>query len=477
MQFPEGRYWWMVSNPDTFKSWCLRDMTKEEECTWSLYNDKGNRRGSVDAFRAIRKGDCILGYVCGSSHPHGVYSLLQCTHELTDKPFRGEDYGLHYRFKKIRDLEQFIPWEVFANEPSLKNARMVKMSNSGSLFGFTDKEQVALLKLLRMYRRRRYWTYASGSSGESFDADLQDGVIGLGQNDLGDLHKYGNSVAKIAVAIRRANYNIRDGSGSARYLLDFRDNMRPGDVVFVKSGRYRFVGVGIVTGGYHFYSRRKDGKHVREVKWIRHFDRESPCTFSRTTLTSLSDQTKIKALLSVADLSERDLAKYDESLERERKSTKAQQIPHAQTSASPQALAARLKRISRTEHLREIVQRAGQRELREVLLHKRGQCEVTGLSLESLLVASHIKDWKTCTRDERLDPENVLLLARNYDAAFDRKLISFGSDGKIVKSETVSWEDLAALGIKKSAKIAPPSGKRAKYLAWHRRRMVKKTTA
>ena len=123
------------------------------------------------------------------------------------------------------------------------------------------------------------------------------------------------------------------------------------------------------------------------------------------------------------------------------------------------------------------MQREGQRELREYLLHKRGRCAVTGLRVASLLVASHIKDWKECTRDEKLDQANVLLLARNYDAAFDRKLISFGSDGKIVKSETVSWEDLAALGIKKSAKIAPPSGKRAKYLAWHRRRMVKKTTA
>ncbi len=477
MQFPEGRYWWMVSNPDTFKTWCLRDITKKEVCTWSLYNDKGNRRGTVDAFRAIRKDDWILGYVCGSSHPHGVYSLLQCTHELTDKPFRGEDYGLHYRFKKIRDLDQYIPWEVFANEPGLKNARMVTMSNSGSLFGFTDKEQVALLKLLRGYRGRRYWTYASGNSGEDFDADLQDGVMGLGQNDLGDLHKYGNSVVKIAAAIRRASYNVRDGSGSARYLLDFRDNMRPGDVVFVKSGRYRFAGVGIVTGDYHFNSRRKDGQHVRKVKWIRHFDRKSPCTFSRTTLTSLSDQKKIKALLSAADLSEHDLAKYDRSLKRKHKPTMARQLTHAKAALSPQALAARLKRISRTEHLRELVQREGQRELREVLLSKRGQCEVTGLRLESLLVASHIKDWKKCTRDERLDLENVLLLARNYDAAFDRKLISFGPDGKIVKSETVSWEDLAALGIKKSARIARPRGKRAKYLEWHRAHMVKKTKA
>ena len=46
-----------------------------------------------------------------------------------------------------------------------------------------------------------------------------------------------------------------------------------------------------------------------------------------------------------------------------------------------------------------------------------------------------------------------------------------------VKSETVSWEDLAALGIKKSARITRPRGRRAKYLEWHRARMVKKAKA
>ena len=130
-----------------------------------------------------------------------------------------------------------------------------------------------------------------------------------------------------------------------------------------------------------------------------------------------------------------------------------------------------------SESARKTMQRVGQNELRSYLLGTRAECAVTGLRVQALLVASHIKDWSKCKKDERGDPENVLLLARTYDAAFDRKLISFGTDGKIVKSETISWEDLAALGIKKSARIARPSGKRAKYLAWHRARMVKATKA
>ena len=85
-QFPEGRYWWMVSNPDTFKKWCLLDMPVGEEGGWNQRSDNGRGgrlRGTVDAFREIRKGDWILGYMGGTTYPRGVYSLLKCTHGLT----------------------------------------------------------------------------------------------------------------------------------------------------------------------------------------------------------------------------------------------------------------------------------------------------------------------------------------------------------------------------------------------------------
>ena len=482
MQFPNGRYWWMTTNPDTYEDWSLFEMAKgksgEGACT--LKNRNGHYRGTPEAFRAIRKGDYILGYVGGHSHPRGVYSLLRCTRALSERPFNGEDYGAHICFEKVCDLEQYIPWDVFANSPALKDARMVKLNNSGCLFGFTDKEQVALLKLLRRPCVRRFWTYTPGSSARGdwdFDADLRDGVMGLRQNALGDLRQYGKSIKRLARDMRRSYKVEGDGSGNARYMIMFRDEMQRGDIVFVKHGKSHLAGVGIVAGDYRFAARRKESKQVRAVNWIRHFDamKKVPFEFPITTLTSFSDSEKIKSLLSLAKVTENDFVRHGRprptGVAGTRKTNK--HAAHATAEASPKELAARLAAITRTVKLRETVQRAGQQELRAYMLSKRGKCAVTGLKVQPLLVVSHIKDWTECTRDERLDPHNVLLLSANYDAVFDQKWISFDASGRIVKSDTITWQQLAALGIKRNAKVPRPNQFQAKYLSWHRARLCR----
>lgn len=51
-----------------------------------------------------------------------------------------------------------------------------------------------------------------------------------------------------------------------------------------------------------------------------------------------------------------------------------------------------------------------------------GRCGVTGIDQPELLRTSHIKPWAVCaTDDERMAPINGLLLAANWDAAFDSR--------------------------------------------------------
>ena len=326
---------------------------------------------------------------------------------------------------------------------------------------------------------RKYWTYSPGSNARkswNFSKDIEDGVMGIGQDRLGDLYRYGMNLRKLARDMCKHYKCEGDGSGNARYMLQFRDEVQVGDVVFVKRGRYRFAGVGIIVGDYWFDRSREKRKQVRSVKWIRSFDRKSPICFTITTLTQVSDSATIAALLSAADIKESELDKYKRLANQS--GARPQKVITVQNSVCTgmltlQQAEERLKRISCTEEVRETLQRAGQRELRNVVRLTRLQCEVTKLSIEALLVASHIKDWKVCTHSERLDPENVLFLAKNYDAAFDRKLISFDANGRLVKSDTITWTDLAKMGIKKSARIGRPSSSRSKYLKWHQDKLVK----
>jgi hypothetical protein len=60
-----------------------------------------------------------------------------------------------------------------------------------------------------------------------------------------------------------------------------------------------------------------------------------------------------------------------------------------------------------------------------LLKNFKSTCVLTGIRHESLLLASHIKAWKDCTNEERLDSRNGLLLSALMDKLFDRYFITF----------------------------------------------------
>lgn len=116
--------------------------------------------------------------------------------------------------------------------------------------------------------------------------------------------------------------------------------------------------------------------------------------------------------------------------------------------------------------------------LRNLLLKERRGCQISGITEGRLLVASHIKAWSHCVAGarERLDPENVLLLACNWDALFDKYYISFSPiTGKMIKANRVTDEVLLKFGVpgdwRDSVGIGVPSTKRAEYLQWHNEKM------
>lgn len=71
-----------------------------------------------------------------------------------------------------------------------------------------------------------------------------------------------------------------------------------------------------------------------------------------------------------------------------------------------------------------------------VLANYGGKCCVTGLNVPQILRASHIVAWKD-DKKNRLNPENGLCLSATYDAAFDKHLISFDDDYRMVVSKDI----------------------------------------
>ena len=124
-----------------------------------------------------------------------------------------------------------------------------------------------------------------------------------------------------------------------------------------------------------------------------------------------------------------------------------------------------------TEIERTVIQRVGQDIFRERLIDFwDGKCAVTGLSIQQLLKASHIKPWAKCDSDaERLDVFNGLLLAPHIDALFDRGFVSFDDDGAILISSKVGAKELSILSVSHKMKCYGILDDHRKYLLWHRK--------
>jgi len=128
------------------------------------------------------------------------------------------------------------------------------------------------------------------------------------------------------------------------------------------------------------------------------------------------------------------------------------------------------KKITGTEREQLIFARDGQGKFRnDLLTHWEGKCCLTGISLNEVLRASHIKPWRDSNDDERLDKFNCLLLSANLDALFDSGLISFDSKtGSILISKKINRHVQKALLLHKDMKINIDPN-HAKYLEWHRK--------
>jgi len=120
-----------------------------------------------------------------------------------------------------------------------------------------------------------------------------------------------------------------------------------------------------------------------------------------------------------------------------------------------------------TERWSMVQTRLGQGEFRRKLIAYWRQCAVTGCTLTPALRASHIKPWRHCTDDERLDVYNGLLLLPNIDVLFDLGLITIDQDGAVRQSVLLRNYDGDHFGIPGDA-VAPLNHRHQSYLDYPR---------
>ena len=122
-----------------------------------------------------------------------------------------------------------------------------------------------------------------------------------------------------------------------------------------------------------------------------------------------------------------------------------------------------------TERQGLVTSRVGQGAYRKRIIHRWVyKCAVTGFNKTEILIASHIVAWKFGTNEERLDVNNGILLSPVYDALFDRKLITFQNDGKIILSNSIEKVAYLKIGVDGKERIKNFNSGNIDYLDRHR---------
>jgi hypothetical protein len=124
--------------------------------------------------------------------------------------------------------------------------------------------------------------------------------------------------------------------------------------------------------------------------------------------------------------------------------------------------------IGETQKQQLVQARRGQGVFKANVRLNEKRCRVTGVTNPHFLIASHIKPWRDCSDQEKLNGCNGLLLSPHIDRLFDRGLISFEDDGTILKSPHLPYAVWTAWGLDGVTGVGNFNPEQCAFLAVHR---------
>lgn len=134
----------------------------------------------------------------------------------------------------------------------------------------------------------RYWLYAPGRGACMWEEFYERGVMGLGWHQLGDLRGYATKEEMRQRLLETRDDNTSQ-TNSARAVWQFANEMKPGDVIFVKRGLKEIIGRGVVTGDYVYDPEGGHYPNCREVRWTSAGNWPIDERLAMKTLTEITD--------------------------------------------------------------------------------------------------------------------------------------------------------------------------------------------
>lgn len=176
------------------------------------------------------------------------------------------------KWKNFKELS-FEAWK-YSEEVNKKNQELKMVAESSALM---DDENETI----------RYWVYAPGEGSYMWDDFYKRGVMAIGWNEIGDLSLFKNK-SEIKEAMKKIYGPNLSYQNAIHATWQFANEMKVGDIIFVKKGRSQLIGRGIVTSDYFYDSEAEEYNHIRTVNWTHHGEWPYPGKAAMKTLTDVT---------------------------------------------------------------------------------------------------------------------------------------------------------------------------------------------
>lgn len=137
----------------------------------------------------------------------------------------------------------------------------------------------------------RYWLYAPGEGSCMWDEFYTSGIMAIGWGVIGDLSTFDSKDA-MKIKMREVIDESLSYKNAAHATWQFANEMKIGDIVFVKKGMHQIIGRGVVMSDYEYDNTREDQyKNIRQVDWTHNGEWPHPGQAVMKTLTDITSYT------------------------------------------------------------------------------------------------------------------------------------------------------------------------------------------
>lgn len=141
-------------------------------------------------------------------------------------------------------------------------------------------------------RAVHYWVYSPGENAYLWEEFYKKGLMGIGWGEIGDMKQYASKeeIKDALKMTRGADFSYKN---SAHSIWQFVNEMKPGDIIFVKKGMHTLIGRGVIAGDYFYDENQKEFANFRKVNWTKKGQWQYPGQAPMKTLTDLTQYNDI----------------------------------------------------------------------------------------------------------------------------------------------------------------------------------------